>query len=279
VRRLLALAGILALAALAACGDEDRGELILATTTSTQDSGLLDELIPMFEEQSGYDVKTVAVGTGQALELGSKGEADVLLVHAPASEQELVATGVTGRRLLVMHNDFVVVGPEADPAGVAGMAPADALRRISEQQAPFVSRGDDSGTHKLELQLWEQAGLQPSGSWYEESGQGMGATLQIASERQGYTISDRATFLANESTEGTAVLVEGDASLLNVYHVIELTKKAGDRVNEEAGRAFADFMVAPATQEAIGAFGADRFGQPLFVPDAGKAEDALAPAA
>jgi tungstate transport system substrate-binding protein len=271
--------GILALAVLGGCGDDDPGELILATTTSTQDSGLLDELIPMFEEETGYEVKTVAVGTGQALELGGKGEADVLLVHAPASEEELVTTGVTGRRLLVMHNDFVVVGPEADPAGIAGLAPVEAVQRIAQQEAPFVSRGDDSGTHKLELQLRERAGLEPTGSWYEESGQGMGATLQIASQKQAYTISDRATYLANESNAGTAVLVEGDPSLLNVYHVIELTKKAGDRVDEEAARAFADFMVAPETQNAIEVFGVDRFGEPLFVPDAGKAEDALAPAA
>ncbi len=278
-RRLPALLAMVAAAVLAACGGDDRGELILATTTSTQDSGLLDELVPMFEEETGYNVKTVAVGTGQALEMGAKGEADVLLVHAPASEAELVATGVTGRRLLVMHNDFVVVGPEADPAGIAGLAPVEALGRIAGQDAQFVSRGDDSGTHKLELQLWEQAAIQPAGGWYEESGQGMGATLQIASQKQAYTVSDRATYLANEAKEGTAILIEGDAALLNVYHVIELTEKAGDRVDEEAGRAFADFMVAPETQEVIASFGVDRFGQPLFVPDAGKAEDALAPAA
>jgi len=272
---------VIALVALAgACGgDDEKGELILATTTSTQDSGLLDELVPAFEADSGYTVKTVAVGTGQALELGEKGEADVLLVHAPTSEDELVATGTTGRRLLVMHNDFLLVGPAADPAGVQGQAAAAALAAIAEAGAPFVSRGDDSGTHKLELALWTQAGVEPDGGWYEESGQGMGATLQIADQKAAYTLVDRATYLASESRASSPILVEGDASLLNVYHVIEMTTRAGDRVNEDGARAFADFVVSAEAQALIGAFGVEEFGQQLFVPDAGKAEGALAPAA
>jgi tungstate transport system substrate-binding protein len=271
IRAIVALL-VAATLVLAACGDDGRGELILATTTSTQDSGLLDVLVPLFQDASGYEVKTIAVGTGQALELGGKGEADVLLVHAPASEEELVATGKTGRRLLVMHNDFVVVGPQADPAGVKGLPAVAALQRIAEQTAPFVSRGDDSGTHKLELGLWEQTGQAPQGAWYEETGQGMGATLQVASQKGAYTISDRASYLTNEAKDGTVVLVEGDPALRNIYHVIEMTRKAGDRVDEEAARAFADFVVSKQAQDAIGAFGVERFGQQLFVPDAGKAD-------
>jgi tungstate transport system substrate-binding protein len=279
-RTLVAMPAIsLTLLAGACGGDDAQGELILATTTSTQDSGLLDELVPAFEEQSGYKVKTVAVGTGQALELGEKGEADVLLVHAPASEHELVAKGATGRRLLVMHNDFLLVGPKADPAGARGRSPTAALTAIAGADAPFVSRGDDSGTHELELKLWQDAGVEPAGKWYEESGQGMGATLQIADQKGAYTIVDRATYLSSASASRSPILVEGDASLLNVYHVIEMTRKAGERVNEDAARAFADYVVSPEAQELIGAFGVEELGQQLFVPDAGKAEDALAPAA
>jgi tungstate transport system substrate-binding protein len=279
VRALAALLALFALLAPACGGDEKNGEVIVATTTSTQDSGLLDVLIPAFEKQSGYTVKTIAVGTGQALELGGKGEADVLLVHAPASEQELVAKGPTGRRLLVMHNDFLLVGPPSDPAGAKGEDPVAALTAIAQAQAPFVSRGDDSGTNKLELALWQKAGIAPAGSWYEETGQGMGATLQVTDQKRAYTLVDRATFLANRAKGASVILVEGDASLLNVYHVIELTKKAGERVNEDGARAFADYVVSKPAQDMIGRFGVEEFGQQLFVPDAGKAEATLAPAA
>lgn len=251
-------------------GAGQQGTIILATTTSTQDSGLLEELLPAFTADSGWQVKPIAVGTGQALELGRRGEADALLVHAPAAERELVATGTTGRRLLVMHNDFVLVGPAGDPAGVRGAPAADALQRIASQRQLFVSRGDDSGTERKELALWERAGTSPSGPWYQSTGQGMGATLRVASEKGGYTLTDRATFLAQRGTLDLEVLVEGDPGLINIYHVIEMTRAAGDGVNEQGAAAFADWVVSPPAQQIIADLGNAEYGQPLFVPDAGK---------
>lgn len=269
---LLLLVAALALLA-SGCGGTSTAQqqpIILATTTSTQDSGLLEELLPAFTADTGWEVKPLAVGTGQALELGRRGEADVLLVHAPPAERELVATGTTGRRLLVMHNDFALVGPGDDPAGVRGLPPARALQRIANQQQLFVSRGDDSGTEKKELALWEQAGTSPSGRWYQSTGQGMGETLRVASEKGGYTLTDRATFLAQRDTLALDVLVEGDPNLLNIYHVIEMTTAAGDAVNERGAAAFADWIVSPPAQRLIAGFGKARYGRPLFVPDAGK---------
>lgn len=264
---------------LAACSstwtDDANRELVLATTTSTQDSGLLDELLPAFTADTGWTAQTIAVGSGQAIELGRRGEADALLVHSPAAEQELVAQGSTGRRLLVMHNDFVLVGPAADPAGIAGAAPAEALARIATAQAPFVTRGDDSGTEARELDLWADAGVEPGGPWYTSTGQGMGATLRVASERGGYTLSDRATFLAQRDTLELEVINEGDPSLLNIYHVIEMTATAGDGVRVDGAQAFADWIVGPDAQRRIGEFGAEEFGEALFVPDAGKSVDEL----
>ncbi len=252
--------------------------VILATTTSTQDSGLLDVLVPIFQRQTGYVVKTIAVGTGQALLMGDRGEADVVLVHAPALETTYVARGTLINRRLVMHNDFVLVGPPADPAGIAGLRrAADALRRIAAREAPFVSRGDNSGTHSKERALWKAAGLEPRGAWYVESGQGMGATLTIASEKAAYTLTDRGTYLAFRKRLRLAVLLEGDAPLLNVYHVMEVSPARHPRVNAAGGRAFADFMVAPETQAIIRTFGVDRYGEPLFVPDAGQPEPAATP--
>jgi tungstate transport system substrate-binding protein len=262
-------AAVLALV-FAACGDGDRESVILATTTSTQDSGLLDELIPAFERDSGLQVKTIAVGSGEAIELGARGEADVVLAHSPAAEQELMAAGKAGARRTVMHNDYVVVGPPGDPAGVRGAQAARALARIAKAKAPFVSRGDESGTHTFELGLWEDAGVEPGGGWYQESGQGMGATLQIANDKDAYTISDRGTYLATESARDLEILVEGGGELLNVYHVIDIAEDAGERVNAEGGKALADWLVAPAAQNAIKTFGVEEFGEPLFVPDAGK---------
>jgi tungstate transport system substrate-binding protein len=256
--------------ALAGCGDEGGDSVILATTTSTQDSGLLDELIPRFERESGLEVKTIAVGSGEAIELGARGEADVVLAHSPAAEQELMAAGKAGARRTVMHNDYVVVGPAGDPADVRGAEAARALARVAEAKAPFVSRGDESGTHTFELGLWEDAGVDPGGAWYQESGQGMGATLQIANDKDAYTISDRGTYLATESARDLEILVEGGGELLNVYHVIDIAEDAGERVNAEGGKALADWLVAPAAQNAIKTFGVEEFGEPLFVPDAGK---------
>jgi tungstate transport system substrate-binding protein len=284
----LLLALLMALAPVAACGDDDGGggnpqsserPVILATTTSTQDSGLLDVLVPAFERESGRQVKTVAVGSGEAIELGSRGEADVLLVHSPDDEEAFMATGKGGTRRLVMHNDFVIVGPPADPAGIRGLSSTEALKSISENEAPFMSRGDDSGTHNLELKLWDEAGVKPSGSWYQETGQGMGATLRIADQKRAYTVSDRGTYLSTADSTDLAVLVEGEPRLLNIYHVIDIKPSAGPRVNAAGGRAFADWIVSPPAQGMIGAFGRKEFGRPLFVPDAGKTEEQVAQAA
>lgn len=248
--------------------------VIVSTTTSTQDSGLLEVLVPLFERTSGYTVKTIAVGTGQALALAARGEADVTLAHAPALEKKYVAEGTLRQRRLVMYNDFVVAGPDADPAKVKGeTGAAVALRRIAAAGARFVSRGDKSGTHLLETELWKQAGVTPGTPWYIESGQGMGATLGIANDRGAYTLTDRATLLAFGKRVALKAVVEGDRALLNVYSVMEVNPANGPRVNAPAGKAFADFMVAPETQEIIRTFGIDRYGQPLFVPIAGKPTD------
>jgi tungstate transport system substrate-binding protein len=247
--------------------------VILSTTTSTQDSGLLDLLVPMFEKKTGLSVKTVSVGTGQALALAGRGEADVALVHAPSLERKYVEEGKMQNRRLVMYNDFVIVGPEDDPARIKGTPKAvDALMRIAETQSRFVSRGDKSGTHLLELGLWKQAGIGPQGTWYLESGQGMGQTLGIANDRRAYTITDRGTWLAFQKRIDLPILVEKDKPLLNIYSVMEVNPANGPRVNVTGGKAFADFMVAPETQAAIKTFGVAKFGQPLFVPIAGKTD-------
>lgn len=251
--------------------DNAKKDFVLATTTSTQDSGLLDVLVPMFEKESGYMVKTIAVGTGKALEMGENGEADVLLVHAPESEQPLVDSSVAINYQLVMHNDFILVGPKEDPAGVKGTTTSvEALKKISEANALFVSRGDDSGTHKKELGLWENAGVEPSGQWYQEIGQGMGATLKVASEKSGYTLTDRATYLALKDELSLEIVLEGEESLLNIYHVMQVNPEKFENINGDAGKAFVEFMVAPETQKVIGEFGVEEYGEPLFFPDAEK---------
>ncbi len=252
-------------------------EIILATTTSTRDSGLLDVLLPAFEKSSGYTVKMIAVGTGQALKMGEEGNADVLLVHAPKSEKEFMANGFGLERLLVMHNDYIIVGPAADPAGIKGSATApEALKKIAEAKATFVSRGDDSGTNKAELTLWTKAETDPAGqSWYLETGQGMGDTLRVTSEKAGYTMTDRATYLAQKDNLSLDILVEGDASLLNIYSVITVNPAKWPLVNLDGAKAFAAFMVAADTQKLIGEFGIEKYGQALFFPDAGKDEASL----
>ena len=248
--------------------------LILATTTSTQDSGLLDVLIPLFEHQTGYVVQTVAVGTGAALKMGEEGNADVLLVHAPSSEKTFMDNGFGSDRRLVMHNDFVIVGPADDPVGIKGTATAvEAFQKIAAAGATFVSRGDDSGTNKMELSIWQVAAIDPAGqAWYMESGQGMGTTLTITSEKNAYTLTDRATYLANEANLQLDILFEGDPALLNVYHVIIINHDNWPNTNLEGATAFADFIVFPATQEVISTFGVDKYGQPLFFPDADKTD-------
>jgi len=248
--------------------------VIVSTTTSTQDSGLLDVLVPMFEKKTGLSVKTISVGTGQALALAARGEADVTLAHAPSVEKKYVEEGKMRNRRLVMYNDFVIIGPEADPAKIKGTKSAvAALKKIAAGGARFVSRGDKSGTHTLELNLWKQAGETPQGPWYIESGQGMGATLGITDDRQAYTLTDRATLLAFSKRVKLVTMVEGDRPLLNIYSVMEVNPENGPRVNAQGGKAFADFMLAPETQAVIKTFGVDKYGQPLFVPIAGKKDE------
>ena len=247
--------------------------LILSTTTSTQDSGLLDVLVPMFEQATGYSVKTISVGTGQALALAARGEADVTLAHAPALEKKYVDEGKMLNRRLVMYNDFVVIGPAEDPARIKGLPAAEAFRRIAAAEARFVSRGDKSGTHLLEQALWKQAGIEPKAPWYIESGQGMGQTLGIANDRRAYTLTDRGTYLAFQKRVDLPILVEKDRPLLNIYSVMEVNPANGPRVNATAGKAFADFVLSPAVQGVIRTFGVDKYGQPLFVPIAGQREE------
>jgi tungstate transport system substrate-binding protein len=248
--------------------------VILSTTTSTQDSGLLDVLVPLFEKSTGYTVKTISVGTGQALALAARGEADVTLCHAPSLERKYVAEGKMQDRRLVMYNDFLVVGPEADPAKIKGdKSVVAALKKIAGAGARFVSRGDKSGTHILEQNLWKEAGLTPATPWYIESGQGMGATLGIANDRQAYTLTDRATLLAFSKRVDLKPMVEHDRLLLNIYSVMEVNPANGPRVNAAGGKAFAAFILAPETQAVIKTFGFDKYGQALFVPIAGKKDE------
>ncbi|MBM3180007.1 MAG: tungsten ABC transporter substrate-binding protein [Chloroflexi bacterium] len=244
--------------------------LILATTTSTQDSGLLDVLIPLFEEKTGYTIQTVAVGTGQALKMGEEGNADVLLVHAPKSEEAFMEAGFGKDRAPVMHNDFIIVGPESDPAQIKGTVSAiDVLKRIYNSGSLFISRGDDSGTHKKELEIWGKAELDPKGqAWYLESGQGMGATLTIASEKEAYTITDRGTFLAQQENLDLLIILEGDPPLLNPYHVITVNPQKWPNINYDGALAFYKFITTPEIQKVISEFGMLEYGQPLFFPDA-----------
>ena len=261
--------------ALSACGSAapSNPNLILATTTSTRDSGLLDVLQPLFEEQTGYKLQIVAVGTGEALKMGEEGNADVLLVHAPSSEVTFMNGGFGKDRFLVMHNDFIIVGPAADPAGIKGQGPKDAFVAIYNAGAPFVTRGDDSGTHKKELSFWTKAELDPAGQpWYIETGQGMGASLTVASEKGAYILTDRATYLANQDKLQLEILLEGNNALLNVYHVITVNPDKWPEANYEGALAFAKFLTNPATQKVIAEFGLKEFGQPLFIPDAEKTD-------
>jgi tungstate transport system substrate-binding protein len=252
---------------LACSSGED--ELILATTTSTQDTGLLDVLVPTFEEQSGYKVKTIAVGSGQAIELGERGEADVILAHSPRAEEDLVAAGFAIEREPVMYNDFVIVGPADDPAGIAAVEQAAAaLALIAETEAVFISRGDESGTHTKELSVWERAAIEPGGAWYQETGQGMGATLNVANEKRGYTLSDRGTYLSQRDSLDLEILLEGDSALFNPYTVMVVNPEKHSEVNVEAAREFAAFITSADTQAVIRDFGREQYGQPLFVPEA-----------
>ena len=274
---------LIMLAAVQGCGKQQAQqtgqpavkEVILATTTSTQDSGLLDVLIPKFEQKTGYKVKPIAVGSGAAMEMGKKGEADVLLVHSPKDEKALVDSGVGINYQLIMHNDFIIVGPADDPAGIKGSNAADSFKKIAEKKAVFVSRGDNSGTHSKEKSIWTTAGVKPEGSWYQQSGAGMGQTLNIANDKQGYTLTDRATYLAQKKNIKLVVLSEGDKELLNIYHVMQVNPEKFSKVNKDGAKAFVDFMIDPETQKVIGEFGKDKYGEPLFFPDAGKKMEEL----
>lgn len=280
MRKIITLLSILLLLAVAVgCGPKEPEVLRLATTTSTADSGLLDAILPAFEKANNARVDVVAVGTGQAIELGEAGDADVILVHARAREDAFVAEGHGTQRYDVMYNDFVIVGPTDDPAGVAGMSSAaEALAAIAAAGAPFASRGDDSGTHTKEMSLWEAAGItpDPAGGWYNSLGQGMGATLTFADEAGAYTMTDRGTFLSMRDNLPNLVVVVGgdsiadnaDPKLLNPYGVIPVNPAKSEAINAELAQKFADWLISPETQKMIGEFGVDKFGQPLFYPNA-----------
>ena len=245
--------------------------LVLATTTSTQDSGLLDDLLPRFEKATGITVKTIAVGSGEALAMGRRGDADVLLVHSKAAEDEFMAQGYGALRLDVMYNDFVLVGPPSDPAAVRGLGPVEAMRRVAGRLALFASRDDRSGTHARELELWKRAAIEPAGRrWYVATGQGMGETMRIASEMRAYTLSDRGTFLALKKTLDLAVLVEGTPDLRNSYRVIVVSPEKNPKARVAEAKRFAEWLVSDEAQKAIAVFGKEKFGEALFVPDAKK---------
>jgi tungstate transport system substrate-binding protein len=249
--------------------------LILATTTSLQDSGLLDALIPLFEAQTGYKVQTVAVGSGAAIQMGREGNADVLFVHSPTDEKTLMTDGFGKERVLIAHNDYIIVGPEADPAAIKGLSPVDAFKAIYAAGSPFVARADKSGTSTKELGFWKKAEHDPATekpAWYIETGQGMGASLTIASEKGAYILTDRGTFLANKANLQLTLLVENDPSLLNVYHVITVNPDKWPKVNYEGALAFLNFMLSPTAQDFMATFGVDKFGIPLFNPDGGKTD-------
>ncbi len=257
---------------LTACNTNQNKVLLLVSTTSTQDSGLLDVLLPAFESQSGYQVRLVATGSGQALKLGEQGNADVILLHSPDAEEEFIANGFGIDRRLVMHNDFVIVGPPSDPASLRTQPTLDAaFESIFSSASIFVSRGDGSGTHVKELAIWKNAGLDPQGqSWYIETGQGQGNTLTIASEKGGYALVDRGTFLAYKSNLDLKILFEGDPFLKNIYHVLTVNPEKWTSVNLAGAKAFEDFITSPEGQKIIAEFGVKEYGQPLFFPDAVK---------
>jgi len=245
-------------------GSQATNSIILATTTSTYDSGLLDYLLPFFEEDTGIEVKVVPVGTGQALELGRRGDADVLLVHSPPDEKRFVSQGYGVERRCVMYNDFVILGAREDPAGIKGLSAADALRKIAGSGSAFLSRGDGSGTHKKELSLWSMTGIKPTGEWYIETGTGMGQTLLAASERPAYTLSDRATFLSMKERLDLEILVSGDPLLLNPYSIIAVSPRRNPEVNYAGAEALIEWMMSDKGQRLIGSY--TRGSEQLFTP-------------
>ena len=245
--------------------------ITMASTTSTEQSGLFSHLLPAFKQATGIDVKVVAVGTGQALDMARRGDADVLFVHDQAAEEKFVADGWGVKRYPVMYNDFVLVGPPSDPAAIRGLGAAEAMRKIATKLALFASRDDRSGTHARELELWKRAAVDPAGRrWYVATGQGMGETMRIASEMRAYTLADRGTFLALKKSLDLAVLVEGTPDLRNSYRVIVVSPEKNPKTRVAEARRFAEWIVSDEAQKAIAAFGKEKFGEALFVPDAKK---------
>ncbi len=253
---------------------ESKGTIILATTTSTQDSGLLDELLPLFTEETGYEVKVIAVGSGEAMKMGENGEADVLLVHSPAAEKAFIEAGHGPERFDVMYNDFVILGPNEDPAGINGVAAnnaQDAFKKLfQEKTSKFISRADKSGTNSKELSIWDKLGLTPSGTgdWYVEAGKGMGDVITMTNEMLGYTLSDRATWLNMAEGTDLRIVTEGDKDLFNQYGVIVVDPGKNDKINAEGALAFQTWILSETTQSIIGKYGEEKYGQPLFTPNA-----------
>ena len=265
---LLIVAVLAALAALLPAGAQERA-IVVASTTSTQDSGLFGHMLPLFKAKTGIDVKVVAQGTGQALDTARRGDADVVFVHAKPQEEKFLAEGFGVKRYDVMYNDFVLIGPAADPAGAKGRDIVVALRAIAAKAAPFVSRGDRSGTHQAELALWKQAGIDiaaEKGPWYREIGQGMGAALNTANAMNAYVLSDRGTWISFKNRGDLAILVEGDTQLFNQYGVMLVNPEKHPHVKKEAGQAFVDWLISPEGQTAIANYKID--GQQLFFPNA-----------
>lgn len=277
-KRALFLTGLILVVALvltlSGCGEKkaeevERTDLILATTTSTQDTGLLDEWVPMFEADNPYAVKVIAVGSGAAMEMGKNGEADVLLVHSPAAEEQLVADGYAIDRNAVMHNDFILVGPASDSANLKDSSTAgEAFTAIAESGSKFISRADDSGTHVKELAVWKAADITPAGAWYVEAGKGMGDTLRIGSEEEAYVLTDRGTYLSLRGELDLDIILEGDPILFNNYHVMNVNPEKWPDVNFEGAKAFNAFCISREAQEFLKEFGVEKFGQPLFYADA-----------
>ncbi len=268
LRSLVAFCGLLLIgSALAQAGNNPEKIVRLATTTSTENSGLLSDLLPKFSEETGYQVHVIAVGTGKALRMGRDGDVDVVLVHARAAEDKFVAEGYGEKRYGVMYNDFVLVGPKSDPAGIAGAKTAsEALSKIAQTQSIFVSRGDDSGTHKKELGLWKEAGITPEGGWYREAGQGMGKVLQIAGEMEAYTLTDRGTWLAYQDKSPLQIGFQGDPLLFNPYGIIAVNPKRHPDTNYQGALALISWIISPQGQEMIGDF---KVGDnKLFTPSA-----------
>ncbi|MBX9842050.1 MAG: substrate-binding domain-containing protein [Xanthobacteraceae bacterium] len=271
-----ALAAFVGVPAPATAQPSNSKEIIILTTTTTQDSGILRILTDAFAKKSGLAVKPIVAGSGDILKQGARGEGDVLLTHSPAAEKEWMAGGNGTSRRLVMYNDFVIIGPEADPAKIKGLKAADALRRIGEAKVPFVSRGDQSGTHVRELAMWKRAAIDPKGqSWYRETGQGQGLTMDVAAQFQGYAFTDRGTYLVHAKRIGLPILVEGDPALYNIYHVMPVNPAKFPKVNASAGQAFGDWVVAPEGQAVIAEFGKAEYGRSLFVPAASMREEEL----